>query len=108
MAIDLRGRSAPRIRAPRSQGVAEEGACRSRATRRAVAAQGIRLGVRIGEQPTGRIAIDFSGDRLDAGVREAALLETLADAGMKIDDLDQWECDAKGTEIGLTPSPRTG
>ncbi len=106
MAIDLRGAlSAPRIsgRLEAKEWLKKEHVEVGQLAALLAGAQGIRLGVRIGEQPAGRIAIDFSGETAwTQAFAKRLLLETLADAGMKIDDLDQWECDAKGTEIGLT------
>jgi hypothetical protein len=64
--------------------------------------QGIRLGVKIDEQPLGRIAVDFSAETSwTKPFVKRLLLEILADAGMLINDLENWEGDAKGKEIGL-------
>lgn len=65
-------------------------------------AKGIRLGVKIGEKPLARVAVDFdAATDWTQPIAKQLLIEMLEDAGMKIDDLDQWTVEAKGKEIGL-------
>jgi len=65
--------------------------------------EGIRVGVRIGEKLSGRITLDFDNDASKAEpFAKAILLEALADAGMRIEDLDAWTQEVKGTTISLS------
>ena len=65
-------------------------------------AQGIRLGIRIGDQPLGRVAVDLADDAAwTQPFAKQLLIQILEDAGMKIDDLDAWRVVAQGKEIAL-------
>jgi hypothetical protein len=65
-------------------------------------AQGIRLGIRIGEEPLGRVAIDLADDAAwTQPFAKQLIIQILEDAGMKIDDLDGWRVVARGKEIAL-------
>jgi len=74
-------------------------------TKAATALQGIkglRVGIRIGEAPSGKLVVDFEQPvDLPADLAKSLLLETLADAGAMIEDLNQWQCEVKGSEISL-------
>lgn len=65
-------------------------------------AQGIRLGIRIGDKPLGRVAVDLVDDAAwTQPFAKQLMIQILEDAGMKIDDLDQWRVVAQGKEIAL-------
>ncbi len=65
-------------------------------------AQGIRLGIRIGEKPLGRVAIDLADDAAwTQPFAKQLIIQILEDAGMRIDDLDGWKVIAQGKEIAL-------
>jgi len=67
--------------------------------------QGVRVGVRIGDQPRGRLTVDFGQDAsATAPYAKTLILETLANAGMKIDDFDAWEPDVRGKMVSLQGS----
>jgi hypothetical protein len=67
--------------------------------------QGVRLGIRVTDQLFGRLAIDFSANPSAAlPYAKQLILESLAGAGMQIDDFSGWKEDAKGMEIGLQGS----
>ena len=64
--------------------------------------QGIRIGVRIGEQPSGMIVIDVRGDAsIAASYAKPLLLQIMADRGRAINDLQSWTAKAQGHEISL-------
>jgi hypothetical protein len=64
--------------------------------------RGVRVGVRIGDQPHGRLTVDFDQDAsATAPYAKSLVLEAMADAGMKIDDLDAWEPDVRGKMVSL-------
>jgi hypothetical protein len=64
--------------------------------------QGVRVGVRIGEQPSGKIAVDLSGDASAISpVAKPLLLQVLSDSGALINDFQSWTVQAKGSEISL-------
>ena len=64
--------------------------------------QGVRIGVRIGEQPSGMIVIDVRGDASMAeSFAKPLLLQFMADRGGAIDDLQSWTAKAQGHEISL-------
>ena len=64
--------------------------------------QGIRLGIRIGDRPSGNLTVDFAQDASSlAAIAKPLLLQVLADAGMQIDDLDEWKPEAAGTTVSL-------
>ncbi len=65
--------------------------------------QGIRLGIRIAEQPTARLAVDFNrAVSLPPEFVKQLLLTVLGDAGVMIDDLNQWTPQVSGTEASLS------
>jgi hypothetical protein len=64
--------------------------------------QGVRVGVRIGEQPSGMIVVDLRGDASAiAPFAKPLLLQILSDAGALINDFESWNVQAKGSEISL-------
>jgi hypothetical protein len=65
-------------------------------------AQGVRVGVRIGEQPTGRIVVDFRGDTsITQAYAKPLLLQVIANQGASIADLESWTAQAQASEISL-------
>ncbi len=71
--------------------------------------QGIRVGVRIGEQPSGKIAVDVRGDTSAiAPFAKPLLLMILADNGASINDFQSWTVQAKKGEISLAGRLSTG
>jgi hypothetical protein len=106
MAFDLDGAiPSPRVNdyLARKTWLKEQGADIDKLATLFFGVKGIRLGVRIGEEAVGRVAVDFSSDTAFAlPVAKRLLPEILADAGMKIDDLDAWTAQAKGTELSLS------
>jgi hypothetical protein len=64
--------------------------------------RGLRIGVRIGEQPSGKIVIDVREDAsVAAAFAKPLLLQILADRGAAINDLQSWTAKAEGNEISL-------
>ncbi len=64
--------------------------------------QGLRLGIRIGEKPYGKVVVDFSDDTSSMkGYAKRFLTEVLAEAGAMIDDVEQWKEQVSGTKIAL-------
>ena len=64
--------------------------------------QGVRIGVRIGEQPSGMIVIDMRGDASIAeSFAKPLVLQFMADRGGAINDLQSWTAKAQGHEISL-------
>ncbi len=71
--------------------------------------QGIRVGVRIGEQRSGKIAVDMRGDASAiASFAKPLLLMILADTGASINDFQSWTFQAKKGEISLAGQLSTG
>jgi hypothetical protein len=64
--------------------------------------QGVRIGVRIGEEPSAKIVIDLRGDAspVEPFAKEL-VLQFLADRGASIKDLQSWTAKAQGHEISL-------
>ena len=64
--------------------------------------QGVRIGVRIGEQPSGMIVIDMRGDpSIAESFAKPLVLQLMADRGGAINDLQSWTAKAQGHEISL-------
>ncbi len=64
--------------------------------------QGIRIGVRLGDPSTAKIAVDLRGDATPiASFAKPLLLQVLSDMGASIDDLQSWTAQAKAKEISL-------
>ena len=65
--------------------------------------QGMRVGVRIGEEPSAKIVVDFYGDAsMMAPFAKSLLLQVLSDLGASINDLQSWTAQVKGEEVSLT------
>lgn len=64
--------------------------------------QGVRIGIRIGEKPFGKIVVDFADDvSMTAPFAKPLLLEILADVGATIGALAEWKPAVQGTTISL-------
>jgi hypothetical protein len=64
--------------------------------------QGVRVGIRIGERPAGKVTVDFSQKvTLPAPLAKRLLLTGLADVGLRISDLDEWNVTVKDTTLSL-------
>jgi len=64
--------------------------------------QGIRVGVRIGEEPSAMIVIDVQGDASQvSSFAKPLLLQILSDKSAMIDDFQSWTAKAEGHEISL-------
>lgn len=64
--------------------------------------QGVRLGIRIGEKPFGKLVVDLDSDiTIPKELGKAILLEILGDAGMLIADFNQWTPECQGREFSL-------
>ena len=81
----------------------EQKADRTALTKLVRDADGIRVGIRIGEKPSGKITVDFREDATPiAAFAKKLLLEILGDAGMMIDDLEYWKVETKGKTVSLS------
>ena len=64
--------------------------------------EGLRLGIRITEKPVARVTLDFGEDAsVLSAVAKPLLIGMLNDAGMGLDDLDNWKSEVQGTELSL-------
>jgi formate dehydrogenase maturation protein FdhE len=65
--------------------------------------QGVRLGIRLSDRPFGKLTVDFrtSPAALES-VAKPLFLQAIADAGMKIDDLDDWKLEIGAQTISLS------
>jgi hypothetical protein len=73
------------------------------------AAQGIRIGVRIGEEQASKIALDFRTDPSPlSAFAKPLLLRILADQGALIDDFQTWTAHTTEDEISLAGTLSTG
>ena len=64
--------------------------------------RGVRIGVRIDEKPLGRISVDFMDPvKLSPEAAKRILLEALADAGARIEELEQFKAGVGRTDIWL-------
>jgi hypothetical protein len=64
--------------------------------------RGVRIGVRIGEQPKGMIAIDLGSDASSlSSIAKPMLIQILSDSGALINDFQSWTAKAKKNEISL-------
>lgn len=65
--------------------------------------QGLRVGIRLSDRPFGKLTIDFRTS--PAGLESIAkplILQAIADAGMKIDDLDDWKLEVGDKTLSLS------
>ena len=59
--------------------------------------QGVRIGVRIGEEPSAKIVIDVQGDALiAASYAKPLILQFMSDRGMAINDVYSWTAKTEG------------
>ena len=64
--------------------------------------RGLRLGIRIGEKPFGKLVVDFADDAsMTAPFAKPLLLQVLADVGASIGDLAEWKPGAVGKTVSL-------
>ena len=65
--------------------------------------QGVRIGVRIGEEPSGMIVIDMQGDAsIVESFAKPLVLQIMADRGVSPSTtLQSWTAKAEGNEISL-------
>ncbi len=64
--------------------------------------EGIRIGVRVGEQQSSKIAVDLHADATAvASFAKPLLLQALSDKGAMIEDFQSWTAQVKGSEISL-------
>jgi hypothetical protein len=65
--------------------------------------EGLRLGVRLTDRPFGKLMIDFrTSPAALASVAKPLVLQVLADAGLRIDDLDEWKPESGPTTLSLS------
>jgi hypothetical protein len=64
--------------------------------------EGVTLGITLGEQPFGKIKVDFGKDALPlGGFAKPLLLEVLRNRGVMIDDFINWQGKIVGTQVSL-------
>jgi hypothetical protein len=64
--------------------------------------QGVRIGVRIGEEPSAKVVIDVNGDASIAEpYAKQLILQIMSDRGMAINDVYSWTAKTKENEISL-------
>jgi hypothetical protein len=64
--------------------------------------QGVRIGVRIGEEPSGMAVIDVQGDAsIVAPYAKELFVQIMSDRGMSINEVSSWTAKAEGNEISL-------
>jgi len=64
--------------------------------------RGVRLGIRLGAEPRGKLAVDFGEDvPLSPELTKALFLRILADGGMSLADLESWKPAVSGKEASL-------
>ena len=106
MALDLEGVFAPAridgyLKSKKS--LDEIQVDRAALARLLAALEGVRVGIRIGETPFGKLTVDFRDQvSLAPETAKKVLLEILAGAGTMIDDLSHWKPDVQGTTISLS------
>jgi hypothetical protein len=65
--------------------------------------QGVRIGVRVGDKQSSKIAVDLRTDAsAAASYAKPLLLEVLSDKGALIEDFQSWTVQTKGSEISLS------
>ena len=65
--------------------------------------KGMRVGIRIGEVPFGKLSVDFSDTvSLSPEIAKRLLLEIIADGGMMIEDLDAWKPEVDGMTLSIS------
>ncbi len=64
--------------------------------------RGVRLGVRIGAEPFGKLAVDFRDNvSISPELAKTLLLGILAEGGMSLSDLESWKPAVSGKEVSL-------
>ncbi len=64
---------------------------------------GVRLGIRLSERAFAKLTIDFrTNPRVLANIAKPLLMQILAVAGLKIDDIDQWKPEIGATTISFS------
>jgi len=112
MAIDLEGAFAPERIAKyvkEHKSLEEAKVDRAAFSELAAGLLGVRVGVRIGESPFGKLTVDFR-DEASLAPEDAkkAILTVLADGGMMIGDLIAWKPEVQGTTISLSGTLSSG
>lgn len=70
---------------------------------------GLRVGIRIGDKPFGKLTVDFHAPvTSDAQTLKNLLLGVLADGGMMIDDLNEWKPEIQDTTFSLSGNLSSG
>ncbi len=65
--------------------------------------KGVRLGIRVGEKPSGMVVVDFADDvSILAPVAKKLVAQWIDLAGLHFDDFDQWKAKANDSEISLS------
>lgn len=65
--------------------------------------RGVRIGVRIGEQPSARIVIDLQDDASGiASFAKPLFLQIMSDLGASVNEIQSWTAQAKGSELSLS------
>ena len=65
--------------------------------------RGIRMGIRLNENPFGKITIDFGDEvKLPGECAKQVVLEVFADLGVLIPEFEKWACDVEGTTISIS------
>ena len=65
--------------------------------------RGVRIGVRIGEQPSARIVIDLRSDASSiASFAKPLFMQIMSDLGASINEVQFWTAQAKGSELSLS------
>ena len=64
--------------------------------------EGVRVGIRLGDEPFAKIVLDFPGGvKASPEAAKELLLEIFADLGVKLDEFDQWKCEVTPKEVSL-------
>ncbi|MCX7425164.1 MAG: hypothetical protein NTW96_06005 [Planctomycetia bacterium] len=65
--------------------------------------EGVRVGIRLGDEPFAKIVLDFPGGvKASPEAAKELLLEIFADLGVKLDEFDQWKCEVTPKEVSLS------
>jgi len=112
MAMDLQGAFAPArvdgyLKAKKSLIGAQTGL--AGLSRLLAGLEGVRVGIRIGEQPSGKLTVDFRDPvSLRAETANKLLLQLLSDGGLMIDDLNRWKPEVQGATFSLSGNLSAG
>jgi hypothetical protein len=113
LAIELEGAFLPqavgRFVAANAEALREAKADAQAVTSLLAGIQGVRVGIRIGEKPSGAVAVDFAQPvTIPAALGQHLLLTALAGGGMKIDDFETWTPAVRDSTISLSGSLSLG